>query len=89
MRILTKLPNLVHFSKLKKKVVYSNPDLAEPVIVMQEKEAREETSQLLADQTRLQRLHEQLQQDYDNLRQEREDLKTSERGLRLEISKLR
>ena len=44
---------------------------------------------MLADQTRLQRLHEQLQQDYDTLRQEREDLKTSERGLRLEIAKLR
>ena len=44
---------------------------------------------MLADQTRLQRLHEQLQQDYDRLRQEREDLKTSERGLRLEIAKLR
>jgi hypothetical protein len=44
---------------------------------------------VLADQTRLQRLHAQLQQDYDRLRQEREDLKTSERGLRLEIAKLR
>ena len=55
----------------------------------QEKEARDETGVVLADQTRLQRLHAQLQQDYDRLRQEREDLKTSERGLRLEIAKLR
>ena len=52
-----------------------------------EKEVKQELNQLLADQTRLQRLHDQLQSDYDRLCAEREDLKFSERLLREEIKK--
>ena len=48
---------------------------------------KQELNQLLADQTRLQRLHDQLQSDYDRLCAEREDLKFSERLLREEIKK--
>jgi len=54
-----------------------------------EKEMKQELNQLLADQTRLQRLHDQLQSDYDRLSTERDDLKISERTLRMEISKLK
>merc|ERR1719318_722825 len=54
-----------------------------------EKEMKQELNQLLADQTRLQRLHDQLQSDYDKLSTERDDLKLSERSLRMEISKLK
>ena len=54
-----------------------------------EKEVKQELNQLLADQTRLQRLHDQLQSDYDRLTEEREELKTSERVLREEIKKFR
>jgi len=54
-----------------------------------EKEMKQELNQLLADQTRLQRLHDQLQSDYDRLSTERDDLKMSERTLRMEISKLK
>ena len=52
-----------------------------------EKEVKQELNQLLADQTRLQRLHDQLQSDYDRLTEEREELKSSERLLREEIKK--
>merc|ERR1719225_1740161 len=54
-----------------------------------EKEVKQELNQLLADQTRLQRLHDQLQSDYDRLTEEREELKSSERLLREEIKKYR
>ena len=54
-----------------------------------EKEVKQELNQLLADQTRLQRLHDQLQSDYDRLSEEREELKSSERLLREEIKKFR
>jgi len=49
---------------------------------------KEELSQLLADQARLQRLHDQLQADYEELTREREELKGSERNLRMEMSRL-
>merc|ERR1719225_848095 len=54
-----------------------------------EKEVKQELNQLLADQTRLQRLHDQLQSDYDRLTEEREELKSSERLLREEIKKFK
>jgi len=54
-----------------------------------EKEARQELNQLLADQTRLQRLHGLLQADYDQLVSERDEIKLSERTSRLEATKLR
>jgi len=54
-----------------------------------EKEARQELNQLLADQTRLQRLHGLLQADYDQLVSERDEIKLSERTARLEANKLR
>ena len=54
-----------------------------------EKEMKQEQNQLLADQTRLQRLHDHLQSDYDKVSTERDDLKLSERTLRMEISKLK
>merc|ERR1719471_1769300 len=50
---------------------------------------KQELNQLLADQTRLQRLHDQLQSDYDRLTEEREELKSSERLLREEIKKFK
>jgi len=53
-----------------------------------EKAVKEELSQLLADQARLQRLHDQLQADYEELTREREELKGSERNLRIEMSRL-
>ena len=50
---------------------------------------KQELNQLLADQTRLQRLNDQLQSDYDRLINESDELKNNERTLRLEISKLK
>ena len=53
-----------------------------------EKATKEELNQLLADQAKLQRLHEQLQQDYEQLSRDRDEGKVVERGLRGEVQRL-
>jgi esterase/lipase len=54
-----------------------------------EKKMKQELNLLLDDQTRLQRLQEQLQSDNDKLSTERDDLKLSERTLRMDNRKLK
>ena len=53
-----------------------------------EKQWKTERNQLLQDQDRLQKLHNNLQADYEKLLKEKEDQKAVEKSLRTDLRKL-